>query len=173
MARFLYGQRDWDGAIPACQSNLYDMLGEIAHQSEILASAYMRTGDHTKAQRVCESMLDMIRAIYRDETYTPPIHYHQIFYRLLAICALRDGDTEKAVSYLENMFAYTIHQDSGFQKIMYVQTPLLDRYRMEFNYPNYQPKQMLLSQLKKECFASLKGNERYLRLMEKIESLPE
>lgn len=173
MARYLYGQHNWNEAIPACQKNLYNMLAEFAHQSELLASAYMRKGDYTKAQRVCESMLDVIRAIYKDETYTPPVHYHQMFYRLLAICALRDGDTDKAVGYLEDMFAYTVHQDSGFHKTMYVQTPLLDRYRMEFNYPDYQPKQMLLSQLNKECFSTLRGNERYLRLMEKIELLPE
>lgn len=173
MARFLYGQHNWKETIPACQKNLYDMLGEFSHQSELLASAYMRTGDYPKAQRVCESMLDVIRAIYRDETYTPPIHYHQIFYRLLAICALRSGDTDKAVAYLEDMFAYTMHQHTGFNKIKNVKTPMLDRYKMEFNYPNYQPKQMLLSQVTKECFSPLRENERYLRLMEKIELLPE
>ena len=173
MARFLYGQRDWDGAIPACQKNLYNMLAEFAHQAELLASAYMKTGDYAKAQGVCETVLDMMQAIYKDETYTPPLHFHQIFYRLLAICALRSGDEDRAVAYLESMYEYTICQNDGFNKVKNIKTPLLDGYAMEFNYPDYEPKQMLLAQLNKECFASLKGNERYVRLMEKVGSLRE
>lgn len=173
MARFLYDQHDWENTIPACQKNIYDMLAEFAHQSKLLASAYMRAGEYEKARTTCETMLDMIQAIFKTETYTPPLHTHLIFYRLLAICALRKGDEDKAVAYLEQMHEYAIRQNEGFNKIKNVKTPLLDSYEMEFNYSYYEPKEMLLSQLNRECFAPLKENERYLRLVEKINSLSE
>ena len=69
---------------------------------------------------------------------------------------------------LEEMCEYTLNQAQGFQKNMYVKTPLLETYKMEFNYPYYEPKKLLLAELEKERFKSISNNQLLLNLKQKI-----
>ena len=174
LAKFLVGCKDWEGAINTCHNNIYELINEMRAQAKFLASAYMRSGQYEKAEIVCLTVLDIIKMIFRDETYTPPFHIDQTFYRFLAICALRRrNDEEEAVDYLEQMYEYSICQAEGFQKVRHVKTPMLETYEMDFNYPYYEPKQMLLTQLDRDVFEPLHKNERFIRLMEKINALEE
>ena len=145
----------------------------MQHQSKLLASAYLRSGQYDKAENTCRTMLDLIHAVFKDEVYTPPFHIEQPLYRFLAICALKKGDEVQAINCLEEMYEYTLNQAQGFQKIIHVKTPLLDTYKMEFNYPYYEPKEVLLDQLEKECFRVLSNNQSFLNLKQKIQNLPE
>ncbi|MBQ9745268.1 MAG: helix-turn-helix transcriptional regulator [Clostridia bacterium] len=174
LAKFLLGCKDWDGAIKTCHNNIYELINEMRVQAKFLASAYMRSGQYEKAEIVCLTMLDVIKAIFKDETYTPPFHIALTFYRFLAICSLRRrNDEEEAVGYLEQMYEYTMCQVEGFQKVKHVKTPMLETYEMDFNYPHYEPKQMLLTQIEKGVFEPLHKNDRFIKLMEKINALEE
>jgi transcriptional regulator with XRE-family HTH domain len=173
LARFFIGNKNWSGAVETCHKNMYELLREMQHQSKLLASAYMRSGQYDKAEKTCRTMLDLIHAVFKDEAYTPPFHLEQQLYRFLAICALKKDDEMQAIRYLEEMCEYTLNQAQGFQKNMYVKTPLLETYKMEFNYPYYEPKKLLLAELEKECFKSISNNQLLLNLKQKIQNLPE
>ena len=173
LARFFIGNKDWASAIEVCHKNIYELLREMQHQAKLLASAYMRNGEYEKAENICLTMLDLIKAIFKNETYTPPLHLEQALYRFLAICALRKSDENKAIQYLEEMEQYTMNQAESFQKIKYVKTPLLESYKMDFNYPYYEPKKILLDEFNKGCFKTLSNNKRFLTLIEKIQKLPQ
>ena len=173
LSGFFIGNKDWENAIKVCHNNICELLREMQHQTNLLAIAYMRSGDYDKAEIVCLTLLDIIKAIYKDETYTPPLHLEQALYRFLAICALRKSDENKAIQYLEEMYQYTIKQAESFQKVFFVKTPLLESYNMDFNYPYYEPKKILLDQINKNCFSTLSNNKAFLELKEKINNLPQ
>ena len=173
MARYSIGTKNWSEAVELGHKNIYELLRELQHQSKLLASAYMRSGQYDRAETVCLTLLDMMKAIYREETYTPPLHIEQPLYRFLAICALRREDEDGAVEYLEAMCQYTLYQAEGFQKIKHLKTPMLESYEMEFNYPYYEPKKTLLAQLEMSCFQPLRDHPSFLKLMEKVQKLPE
>ena len=118
-------------------------------------------------------LLALIKSVFKDETYTPPLHIEQALYRFLAICSLRKNDDVKAIKYLEEMYDYTVKQAQGFNKIIKSNSPLLESYEIDFNYPNYEPKKILLEQLDKECFKSLSNDQSFQNLMNKINQLPE
>ena len=171
MARFLVGNKDGSESLKAGHRNIYDLLREMQQQSKLLARAYMRCEQYDKAGDVCLRMRDMIKAIYKEETYTPPLHLEQSMYRYLAICSLKKHDEETAIFYLEEMYDYTLGQAEGFQKIRNVKTPLLESYEMDFNYPFYEPKKLLLAELERECFKILADHPRFLQLKEKVSQL--
>lgn len=173
LAGFFIGNKNWSEAIETCHKNMYELFREMQHQSKLLASAYLRSGQYDKAENTCRTMLDLIHAVFKDEVYTPPFHLEQPLYRFLAICALKKGNEVQAIRYLEEMCEYSLNQAQGFQKIKYVKTPLLDTYEMDFNYPYYEPKQLLLGELEKKCFAALSNNQSFLDLKQKIENFPE
>ena len=173
LARFFIGRKNWSSAIETCHGNIYELLRELQHQVNLLTIAYLRSGRYEKAETTCLTMLDLIHAVFKEETYTPPCHLEQSLYRFLAICALKQGNEEQAVRWLEEMYEYSCNQAKGFEKILYLQTPLLDTYKMEFNYPYYEPKVMLQNQLEKDCFKVLSENQRFLDLKKKVRDLPE
>lgn len=173
LAGFFIRNQDWASAIEVCHKNIYELLREMQHQANLLARAYMRNGDYEKAEIICLTMLDLIKAIFKNETYTPPLHLEQVLYRFLAICALRKSDENKAIQYLEEMYQYTMNQAESFQKIKHVKTPLLESYKMDFNYPYYEPKEILLDEFEKECFKVLSNNQSFLNLKQKIQNLEE
>ena len=168
MARFLVGNKDWSESLKVGHRNIYELLREVQHQSKLLARAYMRSEQYEKAEDICLRIRDMTKAIYKEETYTPPLHLEQSMYRYLAICSLKKHDEEKAISYLEEMYDYVLGQAEGFQKIRYVKTPLLESYELDFNYPTYEPKKLLLQELERECFKTLADYPRFLQLKEKV-----
>ena len=102
-ARFFIGNKDWKSAIETCHKNIYELLCEMQRQSKLLASAYMRNGEYEKAENVCLTLLDLIKAIFQNELYTPPLHVEQVLYRFLAICALKKNNEAQAVQYLEDI----------------------------------------------------------------------
>ena len=171
MARFLAGNKDGSESLKVGHRNIYELLREIQQQANLLARAYMRGGQYEKAEDVCLRMREMIKAIYKEETYTPPLHLEQSMYRYLAICSLKKHDEETALSYLEEMYDYTLGQAEGFQKIHYVKNPLLESYEMDFNYPTYEPKKLLVQELGRECFKTLADHPRFLQLKEKVSQL--
>lgn len=168
MARFLAGGKDGEEAIHVGHRNIYELLREMQQQANLLARAYMRGGQYEKAEDVCLRMREMIKAIYKEETYTPPLHLEQSMYRYLAICSLKKHDEETAIFYLEEMYDYTLGQAEGFQKIRYVKNPLLESCEMDFNYPTYEPKKLLLQELERECFKALAEHPRFKQLKEKV-----
>ena len=173
LAGFFVHNKNWSDAIETCHKNIYELIHEMKHQSTLLASAYMRSGQYDKAEKICRTILDLIHAVFRDEVYTPPFHLAQSLYSILAVCALKKNNETQAINYLEEMCEYTLNQAQGFQKIIHVKTPLLDTYKMEFNYPYYEPKEVLLGELEKECFRVLSNNPSFLNLKQKIQNLPE
>lgn len=173
LSRFFLRNKNWSDAIVTCHKNIYELFNEILHQSILLARAYMRSEQYNKAEKICHTMLDVIHAVFEDETYTPPFHLAQSLYRFLSVCSLKKNNDLQAIRYLEEMCEYTLNQAQGFQKIMYVKTPLLDTYKMEFNYPCYEAKMLLLDELEKECFEVLSNNQSFVNLKQKILNLPE
>ena len=77
------------------------------------------------------------------------------------------------MEYLEAMYQYTLSQAEGFQKIKHLKTPMLESYEMDFNYPYYEPKETLLGQLEMSCFQPLRDHPSFLKLMERVQKLPE
>lgn len=173
LSHFLIQNNEWDNTIKTCQKNIYELLGELSNQGHLLVRSYMKNGDYVKAESVCLSLLDLIKTIFRNQTYTPPFHLEQSLYRFLAICEIKKNNETRAVSYLESMYEYTLCQAKEFQKTAYVKTPLLDTYKMDYNYPNYEPKEILLDNFSKECFKPLANNPTFQMLKEKIQKLPQ
>ena len=173
LAGFFVRNKNWSDAIKTCHKNMYELLDEMQHQSKLLAIAYMRSNQYDKAEKTCRTMLDLIHAVFKNETYTPPFHLEQSLYGILSVCALKKNNETQAICYLEEMCDYTLNQAQSFQKTMYMKTPLLDSYKMEFNYPYYEPKKVLLAELEKECFKALANNPSFLNLKQRIQNLPE
>ena len=173
LARFFMRNKNWSEAIVSCHKNMYELFYEMQHQANLLASAYMGSGQYDKAEKICQTMLDLIYVVFKDETYTPPFHLEQSLYRILAVCALKRDNEIQAIQYLEEMYQYSLNQEKGFQKTMHVKTPMLETYKMEFNYPYYEAKMLLLDELEKECFKALSNNQSFVNLKQKIQDLPE
>lgn len=173
MSRYFFNHGETSDVIETCHKNIYDLLSEMDQQSMLLAIAYMRSGEYEKAEKILLTLYDLIKAFFKEDTYIPPLHLGQSLYRNLAVCALRKNDEDRAIRYLEEMYEYTLKQSEGFQKVKYLKTPMLDSYKMDFNYPFYEPREILLAQLEMECFESLSHNGRFLALLEKVRQLSE
>ena len=172
LSRYHVGN-DHSACIETCHKNIYSLIYEMNCQLWFLATSYMKKGDYEKAEKVLVTSYDMMNALYKCDTYTPPLHTQQCLFRNLAVCALRKNEEDRALHYLEEMYEYTLKQAEGFQKVRYLKTPILESCEMDFNYPIYEPRAMLLAELEGQWFDELWENRRFLKLVEKARALPE
>jgi len=157
--------------IELCNENIYNLLFSLHFQIMYLGNAYMKANDDASARKTYETLISIFNTVYDNEGYMPLFHCEQSVYAKLASISIRTGNTNEAMLYLEKMYDYTCAQSAGYNKTLHVKSPLLCKHTMEFNYPDYEPREMMDIELSQKCFDPIRDTQRFKNLLTKVETL--
>ena len=153
------------------EQNIAQYLGMIANEMVPLGNALGRLGRDEAATAVYQTMLDLIKAIYKDEEFTPPLHKEpEILYYHLARMALKADDSDLAIHYLEVLYEYEKSNKAYFNVKQSPDTPVL--HDLTFNYPDkeYSVKEHMESILGRAPLKPLRSLRRFKKLLEQVEN---
>ncbi|MBR3692703.1 MAG: tetratricopeptide repeat protein, partial [Clostridia bacterium] len=131
---------------------------------------YMLQEKYKDAASVLETSLELIQCIFKDNEVLPPIHHreHGDLYALLAEIYLKDGDPDKALSYLEKMVNYDLNDYATIDSNTETKTPLLNSIPHGLYHKRIDRHQNLSNKLTDQRFEILKANKRYQKLIDLI-----
>jgi len=86
---------------------------------------------------------------------------------ILAELCLKDGNTDKAIYYLEKMVDYDLNDYSNIDVNTEIKSPLLNSIHHRLYRSRTDIHQNLMAKLTNSRFDCLKENERYIRLIER------
>lgn len=157
--------------IELCNENIYTLLDSLQSQIIYLGNAYMKANDAVSARKTFETLISIFNTVSDTEGYMPPFHLGQSVFAKLASISIRNGNTDEAMLYLEKMYDYTCTQAAGYNKTLHVKSPLLCKHTMEFNYSDYEPREMMDRELSQKCFDPIRDTQRFKNLLTKVETL--
>ncbi len=165
---FAHWQKDYKSEAMSLQFEIMNLLHELMHTSVCLAKSYESLGEEENAKLTYERAIAICDAVF-DKEIKMPFHHTEEgdLYVLLAEKCMQSGDTDRALSLLEEALGYDLEEKPRFAVNGYkVKTPLLSFVgkRLGDRYQN------LTEILGKDCFAPLRKDERFLRLKEKAEN---
>ena len=148
-----------------------NLLHALLYGAVSLGKAYDLTEEPDKAMDIYQSLIKMLDIIFEGETKMP---FHHVeggdLYVLLAEKAMELGNAELALDSLEKAIKYDVEEKeqliaSNFK----IESPFLSNVggRLGDRYQN------LDEIMSKECFAPLRDNERYKKLLIDIEAFKE
>ena len=164
-------QKDYNAEITSDHFYIMNILWAFIYGSISLAKAYDLVEEPSKAMDIYERLIEILDVIFKDEIKMP-FHHSEggDIYVLLAEKAMEIGNTELALDSLEKAINYDIKDKeeliaSGFK----IRSPFLSNVggRLGDRYQN------LDEIMSKECFAPLRDNERYKKLLIDVETFKE
>ena len=164
-------QKDYNAEITSDHFYIMNILWAFIYGSISLAKAYDLVEEPSKAMDIYERLIEILDVIFKDEIKMP-FHHSEggDIYVLLAEKAMEIGNTELALDSLEKAINYDIKDKeeliaSGFK----IRSPFLSNVggRLGDRYQN------LDEIMSKECFATLRDNERYKKLLIDIDAFKE
>jgi len=164
-------QKDYNAEITSDHFYIMNILWAFISGSISLAKAYDLVEEPSKAIDIYERLIEILDVIFKDEIKMPFHHAEGgDIYVLLAEKAMEIGNTELALDSLEKAINYDIKDKeeliaSGFK----IRSPFLSNVggRLGDRYQN------LDEIMSKECFAPLRDNERYKKLLIDVEAFKE
>ena len=164
-------QKDYKTEITSWQFYIMNLLHALLYGAVSLGKAYDLTEEPDKAMDIYQSLIKMLDIIFEGETKMP---FHHVeggdLYVLLAEKAMELGNAELALDSLEKAIKYDVEEKeqliaSNFK----IESPFLSNVggRLGDRYQN------LDEIMSKECFAPLRDNERYKKLLIDIEAFKE
>lgn len=168
-------QKDYEMEAANWQYDIMYQMEAALNTLVNLSSAYSKLGKLDDAITTLEGALKLIRVIFEQETVVPPVHYREDgdIYLLLADICLKKGDGDRALSYLESMAAYDIDECAKFTDDTKVTTPLLRDVKHRFYKLYLSRSSNLKAKLNDERLASLRNDERFVRLLERANAMAE
>ena len=160
-------QKDYKTEITSWQFYIMNLLHALLYGAVSLGKAYDLTEEPEKAMDIYQRLIKMLNVIFEGETKMP---FHHVeggdIYVLLAEKAMEFGNTEFALESLEKAIYYDIQDKeeliaSGFK----IEAPLLSNVGNRLG-DRFQNLEEIMSQ---ECFAPLRDNERYQKMLSDID----
>ena len=151
------------------------MLCDIAQ----LGEAYRYLKKYGDALKMFNSAFALIKIIFADENFMPPIHRRERgdIHALIARTYLEMGDSAQALEWLEKMVDYDIAVLGRSKDDMRIKTPSLRDVDHDFYYAYWNSwevcKKRLLKKLNGEEFAELKDNAKFKELLERANNMNE
>ncbi len=169
--------KDYTAEITCLCSDITDSLQALEDNAARLGKAYFNCGKYSDAIEVYETFFSIINAIFKDDS-PPPYHDFDSgdCYILLAQAYLAIGESEKAMTCLENSVMYYINlaEKSNDEKIPW-KSLMKSSFVKETNLCAYicksVLKEKLLEKLSADEIKPLKENIRFQALYNKVKSL--
>ena len=164
-------QKDYKTEITSWQFYIMNLLHALLYGAVSLGKAYDLTEEPEKAMDIYERLIRILDIIFEGETKMP---FHHVeggdIYVLLAEKAIELGDAELAIDSLEKAIKYDVEEKENLIASNFkIESPFLSNVggRLGDRYQN------LDEIMSKECFATLKDNERYKKLLIDIDAFKE
>lgn len=169
-AYYAHWKKDHELESQCCQYGVLHYLEGMLNITARLAKSYMIQEKYTDAAITLETSLEFIQCIFKDDEVFPPIHHreHGDLYALLAEIYLKDGNPDKALSYLEKMVDYDLNNYSAIDGNTQTKSPLLNLIPHGLYRNRIDRHQNLVNKLTDRRFESLKTNERYHKLVDLV-----
>lgn len=156
-----------------CQ-NISALASALGHQATMLGNLYMNEEKYEEALYCYSFFGDMVDSIYRDEAYRPPFVFDQFsLFRFPAICLVKLGREDEAITMLEKGLRFVLAQAEHFNKKTLVDTPLLVDCSFGYGYDGGSEyshvKRRLTDLICGDEFASIAQNPRYRALAAKVD----
>ena len=164
-------QKDYKTEIMSWQFYIMNLLHALLYGAVSLGKAYDLTEESEKAMDIYERLIKMLDVVFEGETKMP---FHHVeggdIYVLLAEKAIELGNAELAIDSLENAIKYDVEEKENLIASNFkIESPFLSNVggRLGDRYQN------LDEIMSKECFAPLRDNERYKKLLIDVEAFKE
>ena len=169
-AYYAHWKKDYKREAQSCQYGFLHYLEGMLNISVRLAKSYMLQEKYKDAASVLETSLELIQCIFKDNEVLPPVHHREQgdLYALLAEIYLKDGYPDKALSYLEKMVDYDLNDYATIDSNTKTKTPLLNSIPHGLYHKRIDRHQNLVAKLTDPRFESLKTNERYQMLINRV-----
>lgn len=166
-------QKDYEMEVANWEYDIMYQMEATLNALVNLSSAYSNLGKFDDAITVLEGALKLIYVFFEQEAVDPPVHYREggdIYFLLAEVC-LKKGDRDGAISYLEKMAEYDIDECAKFTDDTKVTTPLLRDVKHKF-YKLYLGRSCALqAKLNDKRLASLRDDERFMHLLERVDDM--
>jgi transcriptional regulator with XRE-family HTH domain len=162
---------DTDEEIKQRCANIESLLRAIETELMPLGNAYRKKEQYDDAIRVYKSIFGIIQAVYADEEYTPPLHVLGWLHGNLASCYVKLGDTDSAIFWLNKLLAFSLTQAKYYNKQKQLETPLLRGYIFEFFGNDYHTKKIILNDLNRPNFDTIREDARFKALLDRVNAL--
>ena len=158
--------------IGSCQYAIMHYIEGTLRSVARLAEAFVASGEYKSAEKIIETVFEVIECIFKDDAVKPPIHYRDYgdLYILLAEAYLKDGNRVKALDSLKRMVDYDTIDYPQIDGNTRTVSPLLGAISHEFYTKRIDRYKDLSSKLNDGRFSELKNDERFLVLQRKAES---
>ena len=167
---YAHWKKDYKSEYKCCQYGFLHYLEGMLNITTCLAKSYMLQEKYKDAAKTLETSLELIQCIFKDNEILPPIHHREQgdMYMLLAEIYLKNGNSEKALSYLEKMVDYDLNDYTEIDGNTITKTPLLNSIPHGLYHKRIDRHHNLITKLTDVRFDSLKTNERYQKMLEKV-----
>ncbi|MBQ9467732.1 MAG: helix-turn-helix transcriptional regulator [Clostridia bacterium] len=167
---FAHWRKEFDKEIGSCQFANMHYVEAILNNTTQLAAAFLKTGQCKDAIKTLETELALIQCLFEDDEILPPIHYREQgdLFMLLAEAYLRSGDHEKALENLGKMVDYDLIEYEKITDTTITASPLLRAKAHEFYIKRIDRYVQTAVKLTDKRFAELNGDEKYQRLIDRI-----
>lgn len=156
--------------------NIRELASVLGHQVTMLGNLYMNEGNYEEALYCYSFFGDMVDSIYRKEEYRPPFVFDQLpLFRFPAICLVKLGRMDEALTILEKGVRFVLAQARHFNKKKWSDIPLLVDctfgygYDGDSEYPDV--KRKLADLIYGDDFIPIAQNPRYQALAAKVGSV--
>jgi len=169
-AYYTHWKKDYERESQSCQYGFLHYLEGMLNINVRLAKSYMLQEKYKDAVSVLETSLELIQCIFKDNEVLPPIHHreHGDLYALLAEIHLKDGNPDKALSYLEKMVDYDLNDYATIDSNTQTKSPLLNSIPHGLYRKRIDRHQNLVAKLTDARFECLKATERYRKLVDLV-----
>ncbi|MBR4054514.1 MAG: helix-turn-helix transcriptional regulator [Clostridia bacterium] len=153
------------------QTDLVYHLVAMLDDLVAIGFCYFRVGQYEETRSALTKALELIELLFGEEEVLPSFHLRERgdIYVLLAQLSLKEGDTHKALTELEQSVDLYFKGRKGYRG-QEVTTPLFRLADCRFFHLDPREKGRILARLTHPVFAPLKTEERYRTLLERVES---
>lgn len=172
-ATIAHFENDYEKENTYQQSNFMYHLEAMMDDLMLIAVSYRLLGDYENAEYTFLKILDIINIIFKDEEIMPRIHCREYgdIYFLLAALYLGQNREEDAMRMVEKMVEYDTKVLPRFVPGQSLHSPLLCNSERNFYWTAGEWKEKLLLKLKNPALDSLKENEKFCSLLDKVKQL--
>ena len=148
-----------------------ELFRAFANQVYMIENIYVEQEKYAEALYCCEAIRDITEAIYRDETYRPPLmyDYRSLFYTH-ALCLVKLGRKEEAVDVLKKCVDFIKEQEKYFNKKTDLNIPLFPNVRFSYGFDGKAEFEHAAERIKRivtdEAFKQLADIDEYRTIVE-------
>ena len=112
-----------------------ELFHTFANEVYRIENIYLEQKKYVEALYCCETIRDITEAIYRSETYRPPLmyDYRELFYTH-ALCLVKLGRKEEAVDVLKKCVSFIQAQEKDYNKKTDLNIPLFPNVRFSYGF---------------------------------------